>query len=281
MNATANPVLQRVEEMVKDLENLKAELEAKNSEMQEFIQIISHDLRSPLVNVQGFTKDLESYFKELSSNLENIEFPDEIKEKVALLLHEDIPESLHYIQSSVKKMDSRIKGVLYISRLCNVNLNIEDLDMNELVSETIDGFSFQIKGNKLSLTVDNLPPCKGDWNQACQLFSNLLDNALKSFSPDRAGVIKISGYMENDNAVYCVQDNGVGIPPEHQERIFQIFQRIHLKRDMGEGLGLTAVRMIVDRHHGNIWLESEPGKGSTFYVSLPGVTPKDTEVVER
>ena len=122
------------------------------------------------------------------------------------------------------------------------------------------------------MKVSNLPPCVGDHVQINQLFSNLLDNALKYRDPERPGVIEITGQQVNDQVVYCVRDNGIGIPEEHHSKIFEIFQRLNPSATTGEGLGLSIVKKILSRHNGSIWVESEPGVGSRFFVLLPSVS---------
>jgi len=233
------------------------------------VYVASHDLRSPLVNVQGFSKELDQSVKELSSALQREDIPTAIKEEVIPILDEDIPEALQYIHTSTSKMDSLLSGLLRLSRLGRAALTIEKLDMNTLMSDIAGAFEFQIKDKDAELVIGSLPPCRGDKMQINQVFSNLLDNALKYLDPNRPGVIKITGQEDKRQSIYCIEDNGVGIAPEHQAKIFEIFQQLDPSTTTGEGLGLTIVWQILDRHNGRIWLESEPGKGSKFFVALP------------
>ena len=119
------------------------------------------------------------------------------------------------------------------------------------------------------MQVDSLPTCQGDEMQINQVFSNLLDNALKYLAPNRRGVIRVCGQEEPDRVVYSIEDNGIGIAAQHQDSIYKVFHRLDPQRGTGEGLGLTIVRRILDRHGGKIWLESEVNEGSRFYLSLP------------
>ena len=141
--------------------------------------------------------------------------------------------------------------------------------MNSIVSDIIKIHEFQIKEADVNLEVYELPQCKGDETQINQVFSNLLVNALKYLNSKRPGNIKISGDKKKGQVIYCVEDNGIGISPKNQDKIFNIFHQLNPEISNGEGLGLTIIRKILDKHHGKIWVESETGKGAKFYVSLP------------
>jgi len=162
-----------------------------------------------------------------------------------------------------------LAGLLKVSRLGRVSLTIEKINMKDLMAEVVDGFEFQTREAGVKLEVGRLPQCQGDRAQLNQVFSNLIDNALKFLDPKRPGIIRISGRKEDRQVVYTVGDNGVGIAPENQKTVFQIFRRFAPMDTPGEGLGLNIVRRILERHGGKIWLESEQGKGSRFHVSLP------------
>ncbi|MBI4826841.1 MAG: HAMP domain-containing protein [Nitrospirae bacterium] len=254
--------------MAVKLEETLSSLRKKNKEVEKIVYITSHDLRSPLINVEGYHKEIGYSLKELQAALKDVELPQDVREKIVFIIEKEIPESVKYIDSSIVKMDSLLSGLLRLSRSGQAELHIEKLDMNRLVSDVLDTFKFQFKEKGAAHDVEKLPSCSGDERQINQVFSNLMGNALKYLDPARPGVIKISGYKKDGEVVYCVEDNGIGIPAEHQDRIFEIFHRVQPGKG-GEGLGLSIVRKIVERDNGKVWVESVEGKGSRFYVSLP------------
>ena len=253
----------------KERESLLAKLSEKNKELEQIIYATSHDLRSPLVNIQGFTRELEQSFKQAHEVLNSKDIAPAVREKLGSTLNEDIPAELQYILASSAKMDSLLSGLLKLSRMGRANINIEKLDMNKLMPEVISTLEFQAGETRATVEVEELPPCYGDEAQINQVFSNLLGNALKFLDPKRRGVIRISGREEKEQVVYCVEDNGIGIAEKDKDAIFEIFHKLNPDDKRGEGLGLVIVKKILDRHGGKVWVESEPGKGSKFFVSLP------------
>ncbi|HXG48220.1 MAG TPA: PAS domain S-box protein [Methylomirabilota bacterium] len=258
------------------LAELARSLEEKNKELETIVYVASHDLRSPLVNIQGFSQELSRVCARLRQHLAQPAPSPEARAEVARLLAEDIPESIDFILAGARKIDSLLAGFLRFSRLGRAAIRIENLDMNALVADIVRAMEFQIQRAGARVTVENLPPCRADLTLTSQVFANVLDNAIKYLDPGRPGLIHVSGVVEADQAVFQVADNGIGIAPEHQPRVFEIFHRLNPSVAPGEGLGLTIAQRILERQGGRIWLTSEPGRGSTFFVSLPGLasTPK-------
>ena len=261
---------QKVEDKTKEINNMIDELTYKNKEMEQIIYVASHDLRSPLLNIQGFSKELQKSLEQMHTILHKSNVSDEIMEEFAEPLEEDIPDALRFILTSSSRMDKLLSGILRLSRMGRLALNIKQLDMNKLISEIIESHGYKIKEANVKLQIDELPACRGDDVQINQVFSNLLDNALKYLDSNREGKVRISGNKEDGHVVYCLEDNGIGIAVRHQDNIFEMFHRLDPGDSVvGEGLGLSIVHRILDRHGGKIWVESEPGKGSKFFVSLP------------
>ena len=250
-------------------EKLNSELAEKNKELEQIIYSTSHELRSPLVNIQGFTKELDCSVSELSSALNNEDMPSEVRKKVVPIVRSDMTDALQYIHGSIEKMETLVDGLLKLSRAGTVALNFEGVDMNRLMLDIEDSFEYAIREKNVSLEVESLAPCRGDSVQINQVFSNLIGNALKYLDPERPGVVRISNTSIGEYVTYCVEDNGIGIPEEDREKVFETFQRLDPQSTSGEGLGLTIVKKILSRHDGSVWIESEPGVGSRFKVALP------------
>lgn len=248
---------------------LNRQLQAKNKELEQMLYVASHDLRSPLVNINGHGMELSSCFDELRCVLDGSQLSVEERARVVPLLDQEIPEALRIIKASTSKMDALLVGLLKVSRSGRVPSETVALDMNALVSDVINTSEFQIKETGVSLQVSPLPSCLGNSLQVSQVFSNLLDNALKYLDPGRAGQISINGWTDPEHSVYCVEDNGIGIDQAHQKNIFEIFHRLDPDRGEGDGLGLNIVQQILGSMSGSIRVESEPGVGSRFYVTLP------------
>ena len=258
-------------------ERLAIELARKNRELENVLYAASHDLRSPLLNIQGFGKRLDQTCEELKSMIGRSKNPDELRLLALPILEDRIPKALRFIKSGVDKIDSLISGLLQLSRLGHVAMRREILDMNLVLKQVVDAMAFQIQSVGAVVEAGPLPACEGDPLLISQAFSNLLDNAVKYRDPERPLRIGVTGIRESSETVYCVADTGAGIASGEQDKIWELFSRLNPGGGApGEGLGLNLVRRIVERHNGRIWVESEPGRGSRFFVALPMPTPKET-----
>ena len=179
------------------LERMNELLTAKNAELEQILYVTSHDLRSPLVNVQGFSNELNESLATIRNLINDETMPDSLRRYRVELVDEDIAESLAYIRSSVGKMDSLLAGLLRISRLGRSTVNRTQLDMKRLFDDIIDSFSYKLKELGVRIVLGDLPDCYGDEPQINQLFSNLVDNAIKYLDSHREGSIAISGSRKN------------------------------------------------------------------------------------
>jgi two-component system, chemotaxis family, sensor kinase Cph1 len=257
-----------------ELERIAAELAEKNKELEAIVYTVSHDLRSPLVNVQGFGKQLNRAC-ELIRTAAAAEKNSALGEKLKQPLDVAIPQALKFINAGVNKMETLLSGLLRYSRLGRVALTIRPINMNGLLQEILAATKFQLDEAGAEVRIaEDLPACLGDNVQTSQVFANLLDNALKYRDPARPLRVAITGRVQDGQAVYAVADNGVGIAAEHQAKVFEIFHRLNPDASAGEGLGLTIAQRVLERQKGKIWVESRVGEGSTFFVSLPAVDPR-------
>lgn len=250
------------------LEKLNINLASKTEELQQILYITTHDLRSPLVNVQGFSKELLSSINELNKIMAHEEIPDEVKNRAALILNEELPESIHYITTSIAKMDNLLMGLLQISRLGRQESSIELLSMNILMQQVADSYKYEIHKGLIEVVIKDLPRCYGDKDQINQLFSNLLGNAIKFLSPERKGKIVISGTEEGKFSRYKIKDNGIGIEKAHQKKIFEMFYKLDPNKP-GSGLGMSIIKQIIEKNNGSIQLHSEYGEGTEITINLP------------
>ena len=269
MNGTFQDITKRKKAELERDELIRA-LAARNDELQSIVYISSHDLRSPLVNINGFSGALAESCKKIARFLDEVEIDEEVKKEILPVIKEDIPESLGFIRSSSERMSKLIDGLLRVSRIGTSELEFKKINMNNLISQITDTFKFKADSVDATITFEKLPDCTGDENQVTQIFANIIDNAVKYLDPEREGVVKISGYRKGGKSYYHIEDNGIGIAEDHLNKIFGIFHRLDPEGPVdGEGLGLTIVKRIIDRHNGEIRVESEEGKGTKFIVRLP------------
>jgi signal transduction histidine kinase len=255
-------------------------LKEHNRELETFAYIASHDLRAPLINIKGFSSELKYSIDILVPLLEKIssKLNAEEKETVAKLLQESIPQALGFIQNSADKMNKLVAALLQYSRLGKRKLAYESIDINNLVQQCINTMQHQIKTSGAKITVDQLPTITADRLSLEQVFSNLLDNAVKYLDPGRPGEIHIGATQDKKGTTFSVTDNGVGITDDDLHKVFEIFRRGEAAVKVpGEGIGMPNSRAIIKRHDGDIWFKSVPGKGSTFFVNIPFDLPAGEE----
>jgi signal transduction histidine kinase len=233
------------------VEERTAQLQAANKELESFSYSVSHDLRAPLRAISGFSEIIARRHR---SNLNE--------------------EGQHYVDNIVKaseRMGQLIDDLLTYSRLGRTGVRREPVPLARLVSEIGVNMQSQLDEIHGTLKVQNdLPVVPGDQTLLSQVFTNLLENAIKYHKPGVPPQVTLNFVDENNHVTLKVCDNGIGIPPEYQEKIFNMFQRLHSEEEYpGTGIGLATVRKSVEMMGGKVWLESEVGTGSCFFVSLP------------
>jgi len=249
LKQTAGELRQRVIE----LDRRTAQLEAANLELESFSYAVAHDLRAPLRGIGGFSKILE--------------------EEYADKLDEEGKRFLHIIQTDVKKMGNLIDDLLALSRLSRRELKPGGFEMRTLVETLCQELQKVEPERKIEIRVNPLPPAQGDREMIREALGNLLANAFSFTRGKDPAVIEISGWEEDRENVYCVQDNGVGFEMKYVGKLFEAFQRLHLEKEFeGTGMGLAMVRRIIQRHGGRVWAEGKVGAGAKFCFSLPKET---------
>ncbi|HKG77643.1 MAG TPA: CHASE3 domain-containing protein [Beijerinckiaceae bacterium] len=254
-----------------------AELRDANEEVQRFAYIVSHDLRAPLVNIMGFTSELEALRDEALARLRELRAASDGKSPDDETLAADFSEALGFIKASIAKMDRLINAILKLSREGGRTFKPEPIDTTALLKGIAASLAHQAEVTGATLEIGDLPPITSDRLALEQVFSNLLDNALKYLRPDAPGRIAVTGRAAGSRVVYEVSDNGRGIAERDRERVFELFRRAGAQDKPGEGIGLAHVRALVRRLGGTIRLASEPGQGSTFTIALPKAWAVETE----
>ena len=236
----------------KNLKSLIEELKRSNEELQQFAYVSSHDLQEPLRTITSFTQLIERRYKDK--------------------LDSDADEFIEYIVDAAKRMQTLINDLLNYSRVATRGKEFELTNTEEILENTKFNLYASIKENSAQITHENLPKIMADKRQMIQLFQNLIGNAIKFKKPDEPPKIHIKARKDKNRNehVFSVHDNGIGMDTQYAERIFIIFQRLHTQDEYeGTGIGLAVSKRIVERHGGHIWVESEPGAGSTFYFTFP------------
>jgi len=224
------------------------QLEFKNSELEQFAFIASHDLQEPLRAINGLIEITEHSY---SGKLDAV-----------------LSKNLHYISEASKRMSHLINGLLEYARI-GKREGLTKVDVNNILREILDDMSIRIQETGAEIEIDEMPVLKGYEMEIRLLFQNLISNAIKFHKPGAIPVVHLTARKVENFWEFSVSDNGIGITPEHHQKIFVIFQRLHLKDQYeGTGIGLAHCKKIVELHNGKIWVDSRPDEGSTFKFTL-------------
>lgn len=231
------------------LKALNTELVRSNQELEQFAYIASHDLREPLRKIKSYT--------------------DLLVKRYQGQLDEKADKYIAYITNGAERMQALITDLLTYSRVGKGELPKEPIDLHSVLHQTLSDLSRAIRENKAVITATPLPTVNGNPRQMGQLLQNLISNAIK-YRSTQSPEIQIKAVRQDHYWTISVQDNGIGIDPQFAERIFVIFQRLHAKDEYdGTGIGLAICKKIIERHGGQIWIESKLGRGTTFFFTLP------------
>ena len=260
-----------------------ADLREANDEIQRFAYIVSHDLRSPLVNIMGFTSELEELRGDIFKRISTLSqaslapaMPDDASDSAEPVLEgtdkqlsNDFSESLGFIKSSISKMDRLISAILNLTREGQREFRAERIDVRELIEGVVATVAHQAAEAEAEIRIEPLPNIASDRLALEQIFSNLIDNALKYLKTGVPGDISVRGRTKLGFAIFEISDNGRGIDPKDHQRIFDLFRRAGTQDRPGQGIGLAHVRALVRRLGGTMSVASELHHGSTFTITLP------------
>jgi PAS domain S-box-containing protein len=273
---------------ITDLKKAEEKLKKSSQEMKEmyeelrtFTYITSHDLRAPLVNIKGFTKELLRGIGEIgpafTKSLEHV--AEGQRRQLSQVIDKDIPEALKFIDSSANRMDMLINAIQKLSRFDRRKIVCVPIQTEDMVRKILNSMSHQIGSRGISVKVGELPELLSDRTAMEKIFGSLLDNAIKYLDPVRPGEIAITADLSDGQTIFHVYDNGRGIAAEDIPRAFESFRRVGKQNVPGEGMGLAYVKTCVRMLGGRVWCESTPGQGTTFSFSLP--LRRDAETGEK
>ncbi len=233
-----------------ELMNAMEKIQKSNHDLEQFAYVASHDLQEPLRMISSFLQLLQRRYEgQLDSNAD---------------------EFIGYAVDGAQRMQNLINDLLEFSRVTTKGKKFEIVNMEEPLENALTNLKIAIEENNAVIIPNNsLPAISGDYSQMTQLFQNLIGNAIK-YRSSEPPQIHISATKEVDNWLFSIKDNGLGIDPKYADNVFKIFRRLHSNSEYeGTGVGLAITKRIIERHNGQIWVESEPGNGSTFYFTLP------------
>ncbi|WP_042269593.1 sensor histidine kinase [Paraburkholderia heleia] len=276
-----------------DLASANERLRQESQDNEMFIYSVSHDLRSPLVNLQGFSKELQVSCDDLRAQVDAAGLPEHEYRAMAEVLEGDVDESLQFLRQAVARAAAIIDALLRISRAGRLEYRWQRVNVARLVERVLGGLAEE-RTKAARIEVGELPSAWGDPAALEQIFGSLIENALHHLDPARAGRVEIgalepggesagepassagkhpeksaAGEPGERTRTYFVRDNGVGIAQAYLPKLFRAFQRLHGGESPGQGTGLALAKRIAERHGGCIWVESTEGAGSTFFVALP------------
>ena len=231
------------------LKKMNTELMRSNEDLQQFAYVASHDLQEPLRMVSSYVQLLARRYRDK--------------------LDEDAHDFIDFAVDGVTRMQTLINDLLQYSRVSTRGKPFTQTNISKVLEKTIRNLKVALEESGAVIKYKSLPTVPADESQLLQVFQNLIGNSIK-FRGNNPPEIHVSAKKQNNHWVFSIRDNGIGIEPQYSDRIFVIFQRLHRKKEYpGSGIGLTISKKIIERHGGGIWFESEPGKGTTFYFTLP------------
>ncbi len=240
---------------------------------QEIIYAVSHDLRGPVLNIQGFLRRLRSGCKALDEQTEAWLLTAEQRQSWGQTWREKVERSLEVIEDNARRLEQRLEGLLELSRAGAGPLRLERFAAAEAAQQVLAQLAGVAAASQTSLRVAAMPKLNADRSRVQEMFCRLVTNAIQFVVPDRPGAVTLGGQTEGGQVICWVKDNGIGIRPHHHQSIFLPFGQVRQRPAPGVGVGLAIVQKLMRQHGGRVWVESTPGEGSTFYLAFPSSSP--------
>jgi len=248
-----------------------AELERIDEENRQFVSLLSHDLRAPLVSLKGFVDELRLSLEDVETAIRPAlpHLTDPARRALAVTLGREAPEALAFVESATARLSQLLGAVVRLARLGHVELHLEEVDMDALAGEVLESLAPRVRECGAAVTLSPLPPAMADRDALEQVLANLLANAVNYLDAARPGQIEVVGEAGPTETLYCIRDNGRGLAEEDRDGVFAPLRRAGHDDVPGERMGLAYVQALVRRHGGRLWFESEVGVGTTFSFALP------------
>ena len=280
-NITASQYRAELEQRAAELVVVNENLRQQTQDNEMFIYSVSHDLRSPLVNLQGFSKEIAHACTDLQNVVTGTAINETDRSRLNEIIQTDMAEALRFLQTAVLRTSNIIDALLRLSRAGRVDYQPQSVDVGDVVRHVVDAMHVTIKNCGAVVRIHPLRSVWADATAVDQIFGNLIGNAVCYLDVQRPGVIDVGNVDDADDAhnsapehvTFYVKDNGLGIAAAYLPKMFTAFQRFHGTVAKGEGIGLALVRRVVERHGGRVWVDSTEGVGTTIFLSLPAHAP--------
>lgn len=251
------------------IEELTELVGARNQEIANILAVVSKDLREMLVSLNRDMSALDGRFGLLCQTLSTLSLEDQGRKSIARSGIYEAAEAFDEVRRHLARINLVMDGILRISRAENTPVEYERIDMEQLVSDIFDEFADAIEKAGMEVEVTELPSCVGDSSQIRRALRQIVDNALQYRRTDQTGHVRVTGWEGQDRVFYCIEDDGIGIPAGMEQQAMAMFGRCAPDRCPGEGLGLPIARRIIERHEGNLRLESRPNEGTRIFIAFP------------
>jgi PAS domain S-box-containing protein len=262
--------VEKLPTMAKRIAEERAKVGATKAELQMFVSCISHDLRSPLVSIEGFIVELEELLNDMREHTSTTCEQNKECKKTFDDIFDNMNEAIGFVDTSVTRLKRLVNIVVDLHKNSERKLNNKPIDIKSILNMLISSMQHQIdKANCIIRINAQMPHLNADSSVIERIFANILDNAIKYLDPSRPGQIDIDYYIKDQKVIFTIKDNGIGISENSRKYVFQPFRRATDREIPGDGVGMPMVKSLIDLYNGEIWFNSKEQRGTTFYLSFP------------